>query len=82
MSRDDAMVHASNRVLVDGAVFDGPYAGSLERMTAAEWLARWGHDVRAGVAIRRARDGGKEGACFRAIDGVVWHLRRVGPDGG
>ncbi len=27
MSRDDA--HPSNRVLIDGAVFDGPYEGKL-----------------------------------------------------
>ncbi len=79
LSRDDA--HPSDRVLIDGAVFDGPYEGKLKRMTAAEWLARHGRDVRAGVAIRRARDG-EEGACFRAVDGVVWPLRVVGPDGG
>ena len=79
MSRDDA--HPSNRVLIDGAVFDGPYEGKLKRMTAAEWLAKHAHDVRAGVAIRRAR-AGEEGAFFRAVDGVVWHLRLVAPDGG
>jgi hypothetical protein len=81
MSRDDAMFHASDRVLIDGAVFHGPYEGKLKRLTAAEWLARYDFDVRAGVAIRSARDG-EEGACFRAVDGVVRHLRRVGPDGG
>lgn len=76
MSRDDASIHPGNRVLIDGAVFDGPYEGNAKRMTAAEWLARYDHDARAGIAIRGARNG-DEGRGFRAIDGVVWHLRRV-----
>ena len=80
MSRDDEMIHPGNRILIDGAVFDGPYEGGCKRMTAAAWLARHDHDVRAGVAIRGARDGG-EGCSFRAADGVVWHLRRVGNEG-
>ncbi len=74
-------VHASNQALIDAAVFDGPYEGQLRRRTAAEWLSRYAHDRRASLAIRRARDG-EEGASFRAADGVVWHLRRVGPDEG
>ncbi len=73
--------HASNQALIDGAVFDGPCEGQLRRRTAAGWLSRYTHDHRASVAIRRARDG-EEGASFRAAGGVVWHLRRAGPDEG
>ena len=74
-------MHASNQALIDGAVFDGPYEGQLHRRTAAEWLSLYAHDRRASVAIRRAC-GGEDGVSFRAADGVVWHLRRVGPDEG
>ncbi len=80
MSHDADATHPSNRVLIDGAVFDGPYEGNFKRTTAAEWLARYDYDVRAGVAIRRARNG-DEGCSFRAADGVVWHLRRVESEG-
>lgn len=69
-------IHPSNLTLIDGAVCDGPYEGQAKRMNAAGWLAAYAHDARATVAIRRARNG-EEGACFRAADGVVWHLRRV-----
>jgi hypothetical protein len=61
---------------IDGAVFDGPYEGCSKRMAAAERLARYDYDVRAGIAIRGARNG-DEDCSFRAADGVVWHLRRV-----
>jgi len=74
----DSAIHPSNRVLIDGAVFDGPYEGNLKRMTAAAWLRRFDHDPRAGRAIRRARDAEEE-VSFTAIDGVVWHLRRTEP---
>jgi hypothetical protein len=72
----DQVIHPSNLTLIDGAIFDGPHEGQLRRRTAAEWLRRYAHDQRASIAIRRARDG-QEGAAFAAIDGVVWHLRRV-----
>jgi hypothetical protein len=72
-------VHPSNHALIDGAVFDGPYEGLLRRRTAAEWLRLHDDHPRAGVAIRRARDG-EEGIRFRGIDGVVWHLWLVGAD--
>lgn len=45
MSRNTA-THPSNLVLIDGAVFDGPYEGRLRRGTAAVWLARHAHDPR------------------------------------
>ncbi len=72
-------VHASNQILIDGAVFAGPYEGQLRRRAAAEWLSDDAHDHRGSMAIRRARDG-EEGASFGTAGGVVWHLRRVGPD--
>jgi hypothetical protein len=72
-------VHASNQVLIDGAVFDVPFEGLLRRRTAAEWLRLHDDHPRAGVAIRRVRDG-EDGIKFKAIDGVVWHLRLVAAD--
>ncbi len=74
-------IHASNQALIDAAVFDGPYEGQLRRRTAASWLSLYAQDQRASIAIRRARDG-EDGVAFRAADGVVWHLRRVGSDEG
>ncbi len=61
----------------DGA----PSLTEVRRRTAADWLSRYAHDRRAAVAVRRARDG-EDGVSFRAADGVVWHLRRVGPKEG
>ena len=43
-------VHPSNQVLLDGAVFDGPYEGLMRRRTAAGWLALYDHCPRAGAA--------------------------------
>lgn len=70
-------IHPGNLALIDGVVFDDLYEGNLERMAAAEWLGRHPHDIRAGSAVRRTRDG-EEGVCFHASDGVVWRLRWAG----
>ena len=72
-------VHPSNQGLLDGAVFDGPYEGLMRRRSAADWLTLHDHSPRAGAAIRHARNG-VEGATFRSLGGVVWHLRRVEPE--
>ena len=71
--------HGSNLALLDGAVFAGSYEGACKRMSAAGWLAAFTRDRRVGRATQRARDG-EEGAWFRAADGVVWYLRRVGAE--
>jgi hypothetical protein len=68
------MIHSSNTTLIEGAVFDGAYEGAYRVATAAQWLARYAHNHRACIAIRRARNGA-EGAAFRDDSGVVWNLR-------
>lgn len=66
-------MHASNSRLIDGAIFEGAYEGTFRTRTAAEWLAIFGADSRAAVAIRAARNG--QHSSFVTCDGLTWNLR-------
>lgn len=66
-------MHASNSRLIDGAIFEGAHEGTFRTRTAAEWLAIFGADNRAAVAIRGARNG--QHTSFTAPSGAIWNLR-------
>jgi len=72
---NNADIHPSNLVMIDGAIFEGKYA-QLVRRPAWEWMQLYHHDRAASMAILGARDGAE--TSFPALGtGEYWHLRRA-----